>query len=147
MVYTMLYHIECLFIIFTLLHLSRPATFLPSPFQRLSCSQTLFSQSLLTPLLSFSDSDLAWLTPAIPPHPDVELIQPTSVASAFAGIRHSSLAIPELMRQGGCYVATYIAWHQRYTPQNVLSPAQIQTGQVGAAGRVKEHWHSILLHD
>ncbi len=99
----MIYHIECLFIIFTLLHLSRPATILPSPCQRLCCSQTQFSQTLHTPLLSFSHIDLAWLTPAIPPHPhpDVELIQPTSVASPFAGIRHSSWAIPKLMRQAG----------------------------------------------
>jgi hypothetical protein len=47
-----------------------------------------FSQSLSTPLLSFFHSDPArqQLPPPIAPHPEVELIEPASVASPHAGL-------------------------------------------------------------
>jgi hypothetical protein len=56
-------------------------TLLPAQLQRLRCPSSSIPCSFLTPLLSFCHSDMAWQTPAIPPHPKVELVQPTSVAS------------------------------------------------------------------
>ena len=56
-----------------------------------------FSQALRTPLLS----DLARLPPPIVPHPEVELIEPASVASPHAGICSSSSPDPKAVGQGG----------------------------------------------
>ena len=53
----------------------------PAPLQRLSCPLSSILCSFLTPLRRFFHSDMAWLAPAIQPHPDVELVQPTSVSS------------------------------------------------------------------
>jgi hypothetical protein len=60
-----------------------------------------FSQSLSTPLLSFFYSDPARLPPPIAPHPEVELIEPASVASPHAGICRSSSPVPKAVGQGG----------------------------------------------
>jgi hypothetical protein len=79
------------------------------PFVRSSSS---IPCSFLTPLLSFCHSDMALLTPAIPPHPEVELVQPTSVASPSAGIGYSSLAVAKSMGQGGRAVSAHKALHQ-----------------------------------
>ena len=54
-----------------------------------------FSQPLSTPLLSFFHSDPARLPPPIVQHPEVELIEPASVASPRAGICSSSSPIPK----------------------------------------------------
>jgi hypothetical protein len=54
-----------------------------------------FSQSLSTPLLSFFHSDPARLPPPIAPHPEVELIEPASVAYPHAGIYSSSSPVPK----------------------------------------------------
>jgi hypothetical protein len=45
------------------------------------------------------------------------------------------------------FVAADIARHQWHTSQHIFCSANIQAGQVSAAGRVEEHWHSIALHD
>ena len=103
----------------------RRHTLLPAPLQRLRCPSSSIPCSFLTPLLSFCHSDMAWLTPAIPPHPEVELVQPTSVASPRAGIGYSSLAVAKSMGQGGCAVSAHKARHQWHTAKNILSPAQI----------------------
>ena len=73
-----------------------PDRFFPlssAPLHRLSCSLASFTQSLPSPSLSFFHSDLAWLTSSVAPHPEVELIEPTSVASPQAGISLSSITI------------------------------------------------------
>jgi hypothetical protein len=60
-----------------------------------------FGQSLSTPLLSFFHSDPARQPPPIAPHPEVELIEPASVASPHAGICSSSSPVPKAVGQGG----------------------------------------------
>ncbi len=88
-----------------LVHSSLPsAALFSSPLQRLNCSLASFSQSLPTPLLSFFHSDLARLPPPIAPHPEVELIEPASVASPHAGICSSSSPVPKAVAGGrvGC---------------------------------------------
>jgi hypothetical protein len=42
-----------------------------------------------------------WQAPPVPPHPEVELVLPTSVAPPRAGIGNSSIAVAKLMGQGG----------------------------------------------
>jgi hypothetical protein len=80
-----------------------------SQLQRLNCFLASFSQSLPTPLLSFFHSDLARLPPPIAPHPEVELIEPASVASPHAGICSSSSPVPKAVGQGGMCVPADIA--------------------------------------
>ncbi len=62
-------------------------TLLPAPLQRRHCPSSSITRSFLALLLSFChrDSDMQWLAPPIQPHPEVELIQPTSVAPPSAG--------------------------------------------------------------
>jgi hypothetical protein len=51
------------------------------PLQCLNCSLQRFGQTLPMPLHSFYHSDLARLPQPIAPHPEVELIEPASIAS------------------------------------------------------------------
>ena len=120
---------------------------LPTPLQRRCCPSSSIPRSFLAPLLSFCHSDMPWLAPPIPPHPEVELVQPTSVAPPCAGLSNSSSAVAKLMRQGGRAVSGHKARHHWHTTKHVLSPAQIKAGQVSAAGTVVEHEHSFSLHD
>jgi hypothetical protein len=60
-----------------------------------------FSQFLSTTLLSFFHSDPARLPPPIAPHPEVELIEPASIASPHAGICSGSSPVPKAVGQGG----------------------------------------------
>jgi hypothetical protein len=60
-----------------------------------------FSQSLSTPLPSFFHSNSARLPPTIAPHPELELIEPASVASPHAGICSRSSPVPKAVGQGG----------------------------------------------
>jgi hypothetical protein len=159
MVYTML-DMECyvpvdntrrLIILLFLLRFLTPVQFFKFPlssalFHRLRCSLASFMHSLSSPLLGFFHSDLAWLTSSVAPHPEVELIEPTSVASAQAGISLSSIAIAKRMGQGGSWVPTQVARHQWHTAQHIASLAQIEAWMVGAAGTVKEHRHTVSLH-
>jgi hypothetical protein len=123
------------------------AALFSSPLHRLNCSLASFSQSLPTPLLSFFHSDLARLPQHIEPHPEVELMEPASVASPHAGICSSSSPVANAVGQGGMCIAAYIASHQWHTSQHIFYSANIPAGQVSAAGRVEEHWHSVALHD
>ena len=123
------------------------AALFSSPLQRLNSSLASFCQSLPTPLLGFFHSDVARLPPPIAPHPEVELIEPASVASPHAGICSSSSPVAEAVGQGGMCVAADIARHQRHTSQHIFCSANIQAGQVSAAGSVEEHWHSAALHE
>ena len=126
MLYSMLHvitHNTCPLLISTVI--IRRHRLLPAPLQRLSCPSSSILCSFLSPLLRFFHSDMAWLAPAIPPHPEVELVQPTSVASPRTGVGNSSLAVAKSMGQGGRAVSTHEARHQWHTTQHVLSPAQI----------------------
>jgi hypothetical protein len=122
-------------------------TLLQAPLQRRNCPSSSITRSFLAPLLSFCHSDMPWLPPPILPHPEVELIQPTSVAPPRAGIGNSSIAFAKLMRQDGCAVSSHKALHHWHTTKHVLIPAQIKARQVSAACTVVEHGHSFSLHD
>ena len=101
----------------------------PAPLQCLRCPSSSIPCTFLAPLLSLRHSDMAWLTPAIAPHPDVELVQPTSVASPLAGIGHSSMAVfAKTMGHGGRPVSSHKARHHWHTTQHVLSPTQVWAG-------------------
>ena len=116
-----------------------PDRFFPlssAPLHRLSCSLASFTQSLPSPSLSFFHIDLAWLTSSVAPHPEVELIEPTSVASPQAGISLSSIMIAKRMGQGGSRVPTQVARHQWHTAQHIANLAQIEAWMVGAAQRL-----------
>ena len=115
----MVYNIRHLIILTFRLH---PARFFPlssAPLHRLSCSLSSFTCSLLSPPLSLCHSYFAWLTPSVAPHPEVELIEPTSVASAPAGISLSSITISKRIGQGGVRVSTHVARHQWHTAQHM----------------------------
>ena len=119
MVYHMVYNIRHLIILTFRLH---PARFFPlssAPLHRLRCSSSSFTRSLPSPPLSFCHSDFAWLTPSVAPHPEVELIEPTSVASAPAGISSSSITISKRIGQRGVRVSTHVARHQWHTAQHI----------------------------
>ena len=107
-----------------------------APLHRLSCSLASFTQLLPSPSLSFFHIDLAWLTSSVAPHPEVELIEPTSVASPQAGISLSSIMIAKRMGQGGSRVPTQVARHQWHTAQHIANLAQIEAWMVGAAQRL-----------
>ena len=98
----MVYNIRYLIILTFRLH---PARFFPlssAPLHRFRCLSSSFGRSLPSPLLSLCHSDFAWLTPSVAPHPEVELIEPTSVASAPAGISLSSITISKRLGNVGC---------------------------------------------
>jgi hypothetical protein len=96
------------------------AVLFSSPLQRLNCSLASFSQSFPTPLLSFCYSDPVRLPLPIEPHPEVELIEPASVAtSPHAGICSSSSPVPKAVGQDGMCVAADIARHQWHTSQHI----------------------------
>jgi hypothetical protein len=122
-------------------------TLIPAPLQRRSCPSSSIPRSFLAPLLSIRHSDMPWLAPPIRPHPEVELIQPTSVAPLRAGIGNSSIAVAKSMWQGGRAVSSHKARHHWHTTKHVLSSAQIKARQISAAGTVVEHGHSFSLHD
>jgi hypothetical protein len=146
MVFHMVYNIRHLIILTFRLH---PARFFPlssAPLHRFRCLSSSFTRSLPSPLLSLCHSDFAWLTPSVAPHPEVELIEPTSVASAPAGISLSSITISKRIGQRGVRVSTHVARHQWHTAQHIAWPAQIEARQVGAAGTVEEHGHTVALH-
>ena len=132
----MLYNTRHSFILIFLLH---PVRFLPlrsALLHSLSCSLSSFNHLLPSPLLSSCQSYLAWLSPSVQPHPEVDLIEPTSVASAPAGISLSSIMIAKRMGQGGSRVPTQVARHQWHTAQHIANLAQIEAWMVGAAQRL-----------
>ena len=150
MVYHMVHNIRYLIISVFLLRVLTPVRLFPLssvPLHSLSCLLASFMHSLSSPLLCFFHSDLVWLTSSLAPHPEVELIESTSVASAQAGISLSSITIAKQMGQGGSWVPTQVAQHQPelHTAQHIANLAQIEALMVGAAGTVKEHGHTISL--
>ena len=118
-VYTMVYTIT------SSLHSSPTASLSPAapPVQRSSrrffnvrTALASFSQSLSTPLLSFFHSDPARLLPPMVPHPEVELIEPASVASPHTGICSSSSPVPKAAGQGGM-----LCWYVTHSGASALS--------------------------
>jgi hypothetical protein len=131
----MLYNIicnMCVSIISTVI--IRWHTLLSVQLQCRSCPSSSIPRSFLTPLLSFCHSDMQWLAPPIQPlaHPEVELVQPTSVDPSSAGI--GSIAVAKWMGQCGHAVSSHKARHHWHTTQHVLSPAQIKARRCGRLG-------------
>jgi hypothetical protein len=94
-----------------------------------SCQQSSIFCLFLMPLLSICHSDMQWLPPHIQPHPEVELVLPTSVALPSAGISNSSFVVAKSMGQGGCAVSSHNALHHWHMNQHILSLAQIKARQ------------------
>jgi hypothetical protein len=92
-----------------------------SQLHRLTCSLARFGQTRPTPLLSLCHSDLASLPPPIAPNPEVDLIEPASVASPHARICSSSSPDAEAVGQGWTCVAADRPSHERHTSQHILS--------------------------
>ena len=115
----MVYNIRHLIILTFRLHPARFSPLSSAPIHRLRCSSSSFTRSLPSPPLSLCHSDFAWLTPSVAPHPEVELIEPTSVASAPAGISLSAITISKRIGQGGVWVSTHVALHQWHTAQHI----------------------------
>ena len=103
------------------------------PLHRLERSCYLQSISLY----ASAQLDPARLPPPIAPHPVVELIEPASVAYPHAGICSSSSPVSKAVGQGGMCVAADIARHKWHTSQHIFCSADVQAGQVDAAGRVE----------
>ena len=58
------------------------------------CSPLASARDSRLPLqLRLGDSNPAWLSPAVTPHPNVDLIMPAAVASPIPAASHSSLAV------------------------------------------------------
>ena len=119
MVYHMVYNFRHLIILTFRLHPARFSPLSSAPLHRLGCSMSSLTRSLPSPPLSFCHSDFAWLTPSVAPHPEVELIEPTSVSSAPARISSSSITISKRIGQGGVRVSTHVARHQWHTAQHM----------------------------
>ena len=90
---------------------------LPTPLQRRCCPSSSIPCSFLAPLLSFCHSYMQWLAPPIPPHPEVKLVQPTSVAPPSAGNGNSSIAVAQIDEAG---------WACCFQPQSTASLAHDQ---------------------
>jgi hypothetical protein len=58
-----------------------------------------------------------------------------------------SAVAPALFPKGGMCVAADIARNHWHTYQHIFYSANIQAGQISTAGRVEEHWNSVVLHD
>ena len=97
--------------------------------------------------LSLGDSNPAWLTPAITPHPNVKLTKPAAVASSIPAVSHSSLAVSKAVGQGWSPAPCHKAWREWHPAQDAPSQAKVQAGEVRAAGSIVEHGHSVALRD
>ena len=99
--------------------------------------------------LRLSDSNPAWLTPAITPHPNVDLIKPVAVASSIPAVSHSSLAVSKAVGQCWSPVPSHEAMREWSPVQDVPSQAKAHAGEVRAACSIVlvDHGHSVALHD
>ncbi len=107
----MVYNIRHLIILTFRLH---PARFFPlssAPLHRFHCLSSSFTRSLFSPLPSLCHSDFELIEPSSP--------QPTSVASAPAGISLSSITISKQIGQRGVLVSTHVARHQWHMAQHI----------------------------
>ena len=97
--------------------------------------------------LRLGDSNPAWLSPAVTPHPIVYLIKPAAVASSIPAVSHSSLAVSKAVGQCWSPVPSHEAWREWHPAQDVPRQAKVQAGEVRAAGSIVEHGHSVALRD
>ena len=93
------------------------ALLLSATLQSLCCPLASVGNASLTLLLSLSDSNPAWLSTAITPHPGVELIKPAAIACPFAAVSHCPLAATKAAGQGLSPVSTDEALHKWYRKQ------------------------------
>ena len=86
--------------------------------------------------LGLGDSDpltQAWLTPAVMPHPNVELIRPAAATSSIPAVSHCSLAVSKAVRQGWSPVPSHEAWHEWHPapgPRTFLAKQMYRLGRL-----------------
>ena len=97
--------------------------------------------------LRLGESNPAWLSPAVTPHPNVDLIKPAAVASSIPAVSHSSLPVSKAAGQGWSPVPSHEAWREWHPAQDVPRQVKVQAGEVRAAGSIIEHGHSVALRD
>ena len=76
--------------------------------------------------LRLGDSNPAWLSPALTPHPNVDLIKPAAVASSIPAVSHSSLAVSKAVGQCWSPVPLHKAWREWHPAQDVPRQAKVQ---------------------
>ena len=86
--------------------------------------------------LRLSDSNSVWLTPAVTPHPNVDLIKACCRCQIHPAVSHSSLAVSKAVGQGWSPVPLHEAWREWHPAQDVPSQAKVQAGEVRAAGSI-----------
>ena len=81
------------------------------------------------------------------PHPNIELIKPAALASFISAVSHRSLAVSKAVGQGWSPVPSHEAWREWHwhPAQDIPSQANVQAGEVTAAGSIVEHGHSVAL--
>ena len=91
----------------------------------------------------------AWLNPAIMPHPSVELIKPAAVASSIPAVSNSTLAVCKAVVKGWSPVPLHEAcqWREWHPAHDIPSQANVQAGEVRAAGSIIGHGHFVPLSD
>ena len=72
------------------------------------------------------------------PHPNVELIKPAAVASSISAFSHCFLAVSKAVGQGWSPVPSHKAWREWHPAQDILSQANVQAGEIRAAGSIVE---------
>ncbi len=90
------------------------------------------------------------MAPAETPHPDVHLVEPAAVAPVplrVGGGASKTVIVLEAVWNRVVTVAADETRNEGGAPQHVRHMADVEAGQVLAAGRVIEHRHSSLLHD
>ena len=74
--------------------------------------------------LGLSDSNPAWLTPAVTSHPYVAPIKPAAVASSIPAVSRRSLAVSKAVGQGWSPVPLHEAW-RGWHPARTFLPKQM----------------------
>ena len=80
---------------------------------------------------SLGDSNPEWLSPAVTPHPNVDLIKPAAVASSIPAVSHSSLVVSKAVGQGWGPVRCIFSSPIKFT----FSPISSLFRQVGSLFR------------
>ena len=98
-----------------------------------------------------------WRSPTVYRHHQWFIIQAknrwTSISWRLRGIWHHLLQIVDFCSvttgagSASCFHPAHEVLHEWYPAQLILSPANIQGGEFGAACSIVEQWHSVALHD
>ena len=103
--------------------------------------------------LRLCDSKPAWLTPAVMPHPNVDLITPVAVASSTPAVAVSVTApwlFPKLRGRVGVLFPLTKYGVSGTLPRTFQAKQMYRLGRldtVRAAGSIVDHGHSVALRD